>query len=174
MFYRRQSFCNIGGVGGGCSGADPGFGEGGTPASKAESSWRSGVESRERSELSAAGVQGPLKGPGSFWVFSAQICILPHSRAPFSLISDIYIKTKNLQLLLNEKWYAERSEVWKFLNSNCKNSKILKKKYAERSEAKKISKKLDRAPKWSILGLKTWGQGGARAPGAPLDPLVML
>ena len=27
-----------------------------------------------------AGVQGPLKGPGSFWVFDAQICILTHSR----------------------------------------------------------------------------------------------
>ena len=39
----------------------------------------------------------------AFEFFSAQICILPHSRAPFSLISDIYIKTKNLQLLLNEK-----------------------------------------------------------------------
>ena len=39
---------------------------GGAPASKAESCRRSGAESRERSELSAAGVQGPLKGPGSF------------------------------------------------------------------------------------------------------------
>ena len=94
--------------------------KGGAPASEAESCRCSGAESRERSELSAAGVQGPLKGPGSFWVLSAQICILPHSRAPFSLISDIYIKTKNLQLLLNKKWYAERSEAGKFLNSNCK------------------------------------------------------
>ena len=102
------------------TGADPGFGQGGGPASEAESCQRSGAESCERSELSVAGVQGPLKGPGSFWVFSAQICILPHSRAPFSLISDIYIKTKKLQLLLNEKWYAERSEAGKFLNSNCK------------------------------------------------------
>ena len=38
----------------------------------------------------------------------------------FSFISDIYIKTKNLQLLSNKKWYAERSEAGKFLNSNCK------------------------------------------------------
>ena len=40
--------------------------KGGAPASEAESCRRSGAESRERSELSAAGVQGPLKGPGSF------------------------------------------------------------------------------------------------------------
>ena len=36
------------------------------PTSEAESCRRSGVESSERSELSAAGVQGLLKGPGSF------------------------------------------------------------------------------------------------------------
>ena len=36
-----------------------------------------------------------LKGPGSFWVFNAQICILPHSRDSFSLIFDIYINTKS-------------------------------------------------------------------------------
>ena len=35
------------------------------------------------------GVQGLLKGPGSFWVFNAQICILPISRDSFSLIFDI-------------------------------------------------------------------------------------
>ena len=40
--------------------------KGGAPASEAESCQRSGAESCERSELSAAGVQGPLKGPGSF------------------------------------------------------------------------------------------------------------
>ena len=61
------------------SGADPGFGQGGAPASEAESCRHSEAESRERSEHSAAGVQGPLKGPGSFWVFDAQICILTHS-----------------------------------------------------------------------------------------------
>ena len=48
-----------------------------------------------------------------------------------------------------------------------KNSKILKKKYAKQSEAKKIWKKLDRAPKCSILGPQNLGSGGARAPGAP-------
>ena len=41
------------------------------------------------------GVQGPLKGPGSFWVFNAQICILTHSRDSFSLIFDIYFDTKS-------------------------------------------------------------------------------
>ena len=47
--------------------ADPGFGQGGSQASEAESR-RSEAESRERSEQSVAGVQGPLKGPGSFWI----------------------------------------------------------------------------------------------------------
>ena len=77
------------------SGADPGFGQGGAPASEAESCRRSEVESCERSEHSAAGVQGLLKGPGSFWVFDAQICILTHSRDSFSLIFDIYFDTKS-------------------------------------------------------------------------------
>ena len=76
-------------------GADPGFGQGGAQASEAESCRHSEVESRERSEHSAAGVQGPLKGPGSFWVFDAQICILTHSRDSFSLIFDIYFDTKS-------------------------------------------------------------------------------
>ena len=57
--------------------------KGGAPGAEAESCRRSEVESRERSEQFAAGVQGPLKGPGSFWVFNAQICILPHSRDSF-------------------------------------------------------------------------------------------
>ena len=77
------------------TGADPGFGQGGAPASVAESCRRSEAESRERSEQYAAGVQGPLKGPGSFWVFNAQICILTHSRDSFSLIFDIYFDTKS-------------------------------------------------------------------------------
>ena len=63
--------------------------KGGGPASAAES------EAAERSEQYAAGVQGPLKGPGSFWVFNAQICILTHSRDSFSLIFDIYFDTKS-------------------------------------------------------------------------------
>ena len=46
--------------------------KGGAPASEAESCRCSEAESCERSEHSAAGVQGPLKGPGSFWVFDAQ------------------------------------------------------------------------------------------------------
>ena len=69
--------------------------KGGAPASEAESCRRSEVESRERSEHSVAGVQGPLKGPGSFWVFDAQICIFTHSRDSFSLIFDIYFDTKS-------------------------------------------------------------------------------
>ena len=41
------------------AGADPGFGQGGAPASAAESCQRSEAESRERSKQYAAGVQGP-------------------------------------------------------------------------------------------------------------------
>ena len=41
------------------SGADPGFGQGGAPASEAESCRRSEAESHERSKQSVAGVQGP-------------------------------------------------------------------------------------------------------------------
>ena len=69
--------------------------KGGAPGAEAESCRRSEAELRERSEQFAAGVQGPLKGPGSFWVFNAQICILPHSRDSFSLIFDIYFNTKS-------------------------------------------------------------------------------
>ena len=43
----------------------------------------------KESELLVARVQGLLEGPGSFQVFSAQICIIPHSRDSFPLISDI-------------------------------------------------------------------------------------
>ena len=76
------------------AGADPGFGQGGAPASEAESCRHSEAELHEQSEQSAAGVQDPLKGPGSFWVFNAQICILTHSRDSFSLIFDIYFDIK--------------------------------------------------------------------------------
>ena len=68
------------------SGADPGFGQGGAPASEAESCQPSEAELHERSEPLPAEVQGLLKDPGSFWVFNAQICILLHSRDSFSLI----------------------------------------------------------------------------------------
>ena len=67
----------------------------GGPASEAESCRCSEAKSHERSEQSVAGVQGPLKGPGSFWVFNAQICIFTHSRDSFSLIFDIYFDTKS-------------------------------------------------------------------------------
>ena len=76
-------------------GVDPGFGQGGAPGPEAKSCRHSKVESREQSEQFVAGVQGPLKGPGSFWIFNAQICILPHSRDSFSLIFDIYFNTKS-------------------------------------------------------------------------------
>ena len=62
---------------------------------QAKSCQHSEAESHEQSEQFVAGVQGPLKGPGSFWDFNAQICILPHSRDSFSLIFDIYFNTKS-------------------------------------------------------------------------------
>ena len=77
------------------TGADPGFGEGGGPGPETESCRCSEAELRERSKQFVAGVQGPLKGPGNFCVFNAQICILPHSRDSFSLIFDIYFNTKS-------------------------------------------------------------------------------
>ena len=67
----------------------------GAAGSETESCRCSEAKSCERSEQIATGVQGPLKGPGSFWVFNAQICILPHSRDSFSLIFDIYFNTKS-------------------------------------------------------------------------------
>ena len=77
------------------TGADPGFGHGGAPASEAESCRCIEAKSCERSKQSVAGVQGPLKGPGSFWVINAQICIFTHPRDSFSLIFDIYFDTKS-------------------------------------------------------------------------------
>ena len=64
-------------------GADPGYGHGGDPASEAKSCRHSGTELCEQSGLSAARVQDQLNGPGNFWIFIAQICILPHSRILF-------------------------------------------------------------------------------------------
>ena len=77
------------------SGADPGIGQGGAQASEAESCRRSKAKSCEQSEQSAAGVQGLLKSPGSFWFFNAEICILTHSRDSFSLIFDIFFDTRS-------------------------------------------------------------------------------
>ena len=54
----------------------------GAPTSEAESCWCSKVELHEQRKLFATVVQNPLKGPGSFWVFNAQICILPLSKDP--------------------------------------------------------------------------------------------
>ena len=65
----------------------------GAPASESDSCRCSEAESYERSEQCVAGIQGQLKGPGSFWVFNAQICVLPHSRDSFSLIFDTYFNT---------------------------------------------------------------------------------
>ena len=75
------------------AGVDPGFGQAGDPAS-AEICRCSGAESHKQIEQSVAWVQGLLKGPGRFWGFNAQICILLYSRDS-SLIFDIYFNTKS-------------------------------------------------------------------------------
>ena len=49
-------------------------------------------QSRNQSELHVAGVQSLLIGPGNFWVFNAQMCILPHSRDSFILTSTSITK----------------------------------------------------------------------------------
>ena len=68
----------------------------GAPSSEAESCRRSEVESHERSEQSAAGVQGLLKGPGSFWVFNAQIYVFSHILETLSLSFLTSILTPNV------------------------------------------------------------------------------
>ena len=60
----------------------------GAPAPEAESCQGSEAESCKWSKPFAAGVQGSLKGPRSFWVFNTQIYILPHLRDSFFLIFD--------------------------------------------------------------------------------------
>ena len=42
-----------------------------------------------------------------------------------------------------------------------------------KARQKKIMEKLNRAQKCSILGPQNLGSGGARAPGAPLDPHLL-
>ena len=79
-------------------GADPEFGQGGPqllrPKVANVSEWS------RASEVSYLwlGSRAHLR---ALKAFNAQICILPHSRD--TLISDIYIKTKNLQFSLNEE-----------------------------------------------------------------------
>ena len=92
---------------------------GGGPASEAESCRRSEAESRKRSEHSAAGVQGPLKGPGSFWVFDAQICILTHSRDFLMSILFLLFKTS----ILTPK--VDKNRALDFTSINLKHSHML-------------------------------------------------
>ena len=55
----------------------------GGSASEVKSCRHREADSHEWSETLLAGVQGLLKGHGSFWVLNAQICILLHSRDSF-------------------------------------------------------------------------------------------
>ena len=66
-------------------GADPGFGQGGSHFPRPKVA--------DVAEWSCASKASYMR-PG-FWVFNAQICILPHSRETFSLIFDIYFNTKS-------------------------------------------------------------------------------
>ena len=56
-------------------GADPGYGQGGGPASEAKCCCIA-EQSHKQSELSTARVQGQLKGPRSFWIFN--VYAFPH------------------------------------------------------------------------------------------------
>ena len=59
----------------------------------------------------AARVQGLLKGPGSFWVFNAQICILPHSRLFFSHFWHLFQHQK----LIKIEHYIVLQSIWDIL-----------------------------------------------------------
>ena len=83
-------------------------------------------------ELSAGAtrVQGLLNGPGSFWDFNSQICILPHSRdfflsiltvQPQKLIKKIVHQTVLLQLFELMR-YGKQSEARKFYELSGENS----------------------------------------------------
>ena len=94
--------------------------KGGAPASEAESCDAAEWSRASKASYLRPGSRARSRALEAFEFLVLKYAFSPYSRAPFSLISDIYIKTKNLQLLLNEEWYAERSEAGKFLNSNCK------------------------------------------------------
>ena len=85
--------------------------KGGAPGAEAESCRRSEAELRERSEQFVAGVQGPLKGPGSFWVFNTQICILPHSKDFCSHFWHLFQHQK----LIKIEHYIVLQSIWNIL-----------------------------------------------------------
>ena len=75
------------------AGADPGFGQGGSPASEAESCWCSKAKLHEQSKLSVAGsraLKQTLEAVGFLMLKYAFSYILDS----FSLIFDIYFNTK--------------------------------------------------------------------------------
>ena len=94
-------------------GADPGFSQSGPQPLRPKF-----ADVAEWSNASEVSYLQPLKDLGSFFIFNAQICILPHSRDPFSLVSNIYFDIRNLKFILFEKWRAEQSEAEQFLNLN--------------------------------------------------------
>ena len=56
------------------------FAKSGGPASEAESGQCIAAELYKQSQPIVAGVWGSYAGCGSFWIFNAQMYILPHSR----------------------------------------------------------------------------------------------
>ena len=98
-----------------CTGADPGFGQGGPQL------WRPKVanvaEWRHASYLQL-GSRACLRALEAFEVLMVKYASCHILETLFPLISDMYIKTKNLQFLLIEKLYAEQSEAAKFLSFN--------------------------------------------------------
>ena len=80
---------------------------------------------------------------------------------------------KTLKFVLVKKLYAERSEAQKILNLNYKiwsniNEKVC---WAKWGQKKKKTEQLKEGLKSSILGPQNLGSGGAQA---PLDPLVVM
>ena len=87
----------------------------GGPASEAKSCRCSKAEAHEQSKQSAAGVQGLLKSPGSFWVFNAQICTFSH------ILETLFLSF--LTSILIPK--ADKNRALEFTSINLRHSYIL-------------------------------------------------
>ena len=77
------------------TGADPGFGQGGAQVLRPKVADVVNQSCASKMSNLRPGSRARLRALEAFWVFNAQICILPHSRDSFSLIFDIYFNTKS-------------------------------------------------------------------------------
>ena len=110
------------------SGMDPGFGRGGGAASENESCWCSGVQLCEWSKLSEVGEAF------EFLMFKYAFSNILETLFLSFLTSTSRPKIYNLHEMRNDMWSEVRLENVLIV----KNSKIIKKKKAEWSKAKKI------------------------------------